>query len=68
MSYTVERQSSVYNNDDGSCVRIVPDADGLDLVEFQQIENGKIVARITMTKEQAILFVDASKKYLEETS
>jgi hypothetical protein len=64
MKLSVEHSSRVYNDDDGSCISISPDADGLELVEIRQIENEKIVARITMQPEQAKHVCLALKEYL----
>lgn len=64
MKLTTEYIIRVYNDDDGSYISVSPDADSLDLVEIRQIENDKIVARITMQPAQAKHVCLALKEYL----
>ncbi len=64
MSYTTERTLKVYNDNTGDYVSVGPDGDGLDLVELRQTDAGEMVARISMTHEQAEAFVIALKEYL----
>ena len=59
MAYTLERMFEVWDDGSGSSIEIGPDRDGLDLVEVRARDQGKIVARITMSKEQAALVAKA---------
>lgn len=54
--FELETLYEIWSNQDGSSIEVGPDRDGLDLVEIRQRDEGhKIIARITMAKEQAEL-------------
>jgi hypothetical protein len=64
MPHSVEEFIRVYNDDTGDHIQVGPDADGFELVELIQSDNGKNVARITMTIPEAKLVADALNTYL----
>ena len=63
--FSTECKFQVYNDGDGTHVDVGADADGLDLVEVRQVEDEKIVARITMHPDQADLLAKAIMRYIE---
>ena len=61
--FCLEVHFEIWNDMTGSCIRIGPDRDGLDLIEIRQIDyDGKIAQSITVTKEQATLMLQALNK------
>lgn len=61
--YTIERECKIYDAH-GDCVRIGPDADGLELIELRLLAYGdSITARIPMPREQAIAVANALLEY-----
>lgn len=62
--YSIERQIRVYNDMDGSCISVSPDADGLDLVEIRNVDDqNRITQRIVLSREQAVLVAQALAEY-----
>lgn len=61
--FSLETHFEIWNDVTGSCIKIGPDRDGLDLIEMSQIaHDGQIAATITITKEQASLLIEALEK------
>lgn len=60
--YTTEVVHKVYNDETGDYIEVGPDADHGDLLEIRQVEQGKIVARITGEPEQIQLVAQAILK------
>lgn len=60
MSHSLEKQYQIWNDEDGSCLEVGPDRDGLSLLELRdRDEQGKIVHRFTLNWEQVPLLIKA---------
>lgn len=60
MAFTLETMCQVFDDDDGSCIEVGPDGDGLEIVEIRyRTTEGKITERISMQAAQAALVRDA---------
>ncbi len=64
MTYTIEHEIKVFDDENGGFVSVGPDRDGLGLVELRQNDDGKEVVRISMTLEHAQAFGKALTEYL----
>lgn len=65
MSYTLEKMWEIWNDKTGERLEIGPDRDALDLIEFRDINTeGKVCGRVTLTKEQLPLVIEALQKML----
>jgi hypothetical protein len=62
--FEIETVHKVYDNDSGDYISVGPDADGLGLIENMLVEDGKIVSRMSMPREQAVLVVEAMQRAL----
>lgn len=71
--YSIEREFKVYDAH-GDCIRVGPDADGLDLVELRQLSyvpnptglgpgHENITARLIMPRDQAMVVAEAILDY-----
>lgn len=57
---TLDTVRRVWNDDHGEHLYIGPDGDALGMIEIREVDpDGKIVARIAMTKNQALLVSEA---------
>jgi hypothetical protein len=69
MGFSLETVQEVWDDSTGERVEIGPDRDGLDLIEIRyRNPEGKIGARISMTKEQAALVGKALMRALGGTA
>lgn len=66
MSYTVERFTRVYCDDDGSFIEIRPDRDGLNCVCLLWVEDGEERQRVIFPPEQAKLVAMNMHKLAEQ--
>jgi hypothetical protein len=64
--YTTEVEYKVYDDETGCYVAVTCDADGGDYIDIRQVEKDKIIARVTMSAEQARHVYVALGKYLEQ--
>jgi len=63
--YTLEMMFEIWDDDNGECIEIGPDRDGLDCIEIRVKNDGKLGDRIILSYEQAALLVEAIQKLLE---
>ena len=54
--FSIESLKRIYNDDTGEYIEVRPDGDSLGLIEIASYDsNGEQEARLTMSKDQAIL-------------
>ena len=63
--YTLEMMFEIWDDDNGECIEIGADRDGLDCIEIRVKNDGKLGDRIILSYEQAALLVEAIQKLLE---
>ena len=69
MNYTIEKHMRVYDNDSGEYIEIRPDGDGLGCVDIRQCDRqGKILARITTSRDMTILIHEAIGLWLNQSN
>ena len=68
MSYSMETQYEIWDDQSGDHIEVGPDRDGLDLIEIRYFCDDKCNHRITMDKEQATLVQKALQRAIRNTS
>jgi len=65
--YTLERVWQIWNDQEGECIEIGPDRDGLDLIEVRYRDSeGKIGQAVTFNNEQFVLLIDVLQEIKEK--
>jgi len=63
MRHSMEICYRIWNDDTGDHIAVTDDADGLGLFEIRQHDDqGKIMSRITLSKEELPLIISALQK------